>query len=121
MRIVVDIGHPSQVHFFKNFIVEMQKKGHQVLITVSEKDIATYLLRTFGFEYMNLGSYGKSLLKKVLNVPIMDIKMYKAVKKMNPDIFLGFGSVRGAHVAWLLRRPCVIFDGDKFTFHYYKW
>jgi predicted glycosyltransferase len=56
-----------------------------------------------------------------LNVPIMNIKMYKAVRDMKPDIFLGFGSVRGAHVAWLLRKPCIIFDGDKFTFHYYKW
>jgi uncharacterized protein len=121
MKIVVDIGHPSQVHFFKNFILEMQKKGHQVLITVSEKDIATALLRAFGFEYTNLGSYGKSLLKKILNVPIMNIKMYKAVRAMKPDIFLGFGSVRAAHVAWLLRKPCVNFDGDEFTFPYYKW
>lgn len=121
MRIVVDIGHPSQVHFFKNFIFEMQRKGHQVLITISDKDITSALLQAFGFEYSNLGSYGKSLLQKILNVPIMDIKMYQAVKKSKPDIFLGFGSVRAAHVAWLLRKPCVIFDGDEFTFPYYKW
>jgi predicted glycosyltransferase len=121
MRIVVDIGHPSQVHFFKNFISEMRKKGHQVLITVSEKDIATALLQAFGFEYTNLGTYGKSLLEKILNVPLMNIKMYRAVKDIKPDIFLGFGSVRAAHVAWFLRKPCVIFDGDDFTFPYYKW
>ncbi len=121
MRIVVDVGHPSQVHFFKNFILEMQKKGHQVLITVSEKDIATTLLQAFGLEYTNLGSYGESLLKKILNVPIMNIKMYMAVRAIQPDIFLGFGSVRAAHVAWFLRKPCVIFDGDEFTYPYYKW
>jgi uncharacterized protein len=121
MRIVVDIGHPSQVHFFKNFIKEMEKKGHQVLITVSEKDIAIDLLRAYGFEYTNLGNYGDSLLKKILNVPIMDIKMYKAVRAMKPDIFIGFGSVRAAHVAWLLGKPSIIFDGDDFTFRYYKW
>jgi len=121
MRIAVDIGHPSQVHFFKNFILEMQKKGHQVLITVSEKDIALSLLQAFGFEYTNLGSYGESLLKKILNVPLMNIKMVMAVRDMKPDIFLGFGSVRAAHVAWLLRKPCINFDGDEFTFPYYKW
>jgi hypothetical protein len=121
MKIVVDIGHPSHVHFFKNFILEIQKNGHQVLITVSEKDITTSLLQAFGFEYTNLGSYGKSLLQKILNVPVMNIKMYKAVREMKPDIFLGYGSVRAAHVAWVLRKPCVIFDGDEFTFPYYKW
>jgi len=26
MRIVVDINHPAQVHYFKNFIWEMGKK-----------------------------------------------------------------------------------------------
>lgn len=121
MRIVVDIGHPSQVHFFKNFIKEMERKGHQVLITVSEKDIAINLLRADGFEYTSLGSYGESLIKKILNVPIMDLKLYKTVREMKPDIFLGFGSVRAAHVAWLLQKPSIIFDGDNFTFPYYKW
>ena len=27
MRIVVDINHPAHVHYFKNFIWEMQKKA----------------------------------------------------------------------------------------------
>lgn len=121
MRIAVDIGHPSQAHFFKNFIWEMQKKGHQVLITVSEKDVAIPLLQAYGFDYINLGSYGKNLLEKILNVPLMDIKMYQAVKGMEPDIFLGFGSVRAAHVAWFMRKPCLIFDDDEFTFPYYHW
>ena len=121
MRIVVDIGHPSQVHFFKNFIQEMKKKGHQVFITVSDKDIAIELLQAYGFDYINLGNYGDSLHRKILNVPIMDLKMYKAVRAMKPDVFLGFGSVRAAHAAWLLRKPCIIFDGDDFSFRYYKW
>jgi predicted glycosyltransferase len=51
----------------------------------------------------------------------MDIKMYKIAKEFKPDIFLGFGSVRAAHVAWFIRKPCIIFDGDHFTFPYYKW
>lgn len=121
MRVIVDIGHPSQVHFFKNFILDMQKKGNQVLITVSEKDITIALLQAFGFKYINLGTYGKSLLKRIFNVPIMDIKMYKIARDFKPDIFLGFGSVRASHVAWLIRKPCIIFDGDDFTFPYYKW
>jgi len=27
MKIVVDLGHPAQVHLFKNFVWEMEKKG----------------------------------------------------------------------------------------------
>lgn len=120
MRIAVDIGHPSQVHFFKNFIIQMQKKGHQILITVSEKDIAVALLQYLDFKYTSLGSYGKSLFQKIIHVPVMDIKMLHAAADFKPDIFLGFGSVRAAHAAWLLRKPCIIFDGDNFTFPYYR-
>jgi predicted glycosyltransferase len=121
MRIVVDIGHPSQVHFFRNFISGIREKGHQVLITASEKDIAADLLLAYGFDFINLGSYGNSLLKKIFNVPVMDIRMYRAVHRWKPDIFLGFGSVRAAHTAWLMRKPSVIFDGDSFSLPFYKW
>jgi predicted glycosyltransferase len=56
-----------------------------------------------------------------MNVFVMDIKMLNAVRDIKPDIFLGFGSVRAAHAAWLLRKPCINFDGDNFTFPFYKW
>ncbi len=120
MRIAVDIGHPSQVHFFKNFITQMQKKGHQIFITVSDKDIALDLLKSLDFQYTDLGSYGNSLFRKIINVPVMDIKMMRAAGDFKPDIFLGFGSVRAAQAAWLLRKPSIIFDGDNFTFPYYS-
>lgn len=47
--------------------------------------------------------------------------MLKAVSDVRPDIFLGFGSVRAAHAAWVLKKPCINFDGDNFTYPYYKW
>jgi predicted glycosyltransferase len=40
MRVVVDINRPSDVHFFKNFIREMEKRGHVILITASRKEIS---------------------------------------------------------------------------------
>lgn len=121
MKIVVDIGHPAQVHFFKNFIWEMQKKGHKFLLTASEKEVAIGLLNALGFEYVNMGSYGSTLLQKILSVPLMNLKMYKAVKDMEPDLFLGFGSVRAAQVAYFMKKPCLIFDDDEFSFPYYSW
>lgn len=110
MRIVVDINHPAHVHYFKNFIWKMEKRGHELLITATDKDIALRLLDIYGFDYIKLGSYGKSLFRKAINLPIIDIKMYKAVKSFNPDIFLGAGSIRGSHVAAVLRKTSVNFE-----------
>jgi len=110
MRIVVDINHPAHVHYFKNFIWEMEKKGHEVLITATDKDIALRLLDIYGFDYIKLGSYGKSLVQKAINLPLIDIKMYRAIKPFNPDIILGFGSIRGSHVAAVLRKTSINFE-----------
>lgn len=110
MRIVVDINHPAHVHYFKNFIWEMERRGHEVLITASEKDVTYNLLNNYGFDYINMGSYGNSLIEKLINIPLMDIKMYNAVKGFKPDIFVGFGSIRAAHVSYLLRKKCILFE-----------
>lgn len=110
MKIVVDINHPAHVHYFKNFIWEMKKRGHEILITASEKDITFRLLNNYGLDYTNMGSYGDSLVKKLINIPLIDLKMYNAVKSFNPDFFLGFGSIRAAHISYLLRKKCIIFE-----------
>lgn len=107
MKISVDIGHPAQVHLFKHFIWEMEKRGHEILITASQKDISFQLLDAYGFDYVNMGSYGHSILRKVAQIPAMDLKMYWTVKDFRPDIFVGTASARGAHVANMLGKPSI--------------
>jgi len=121
MRIVVDVNHPAQVHFFKNFVWEMQKKGHEILITASEKDLTKYLLKKYNFDYCSLSSYGGSIIKKIINVPILDLRMYQSVKHFHPDLFLGLGSIRAAHVAKMMGKPCINFDDDEYSYPYYHF
>jgi uncharacterized protein len=110
LKIVVDINHPAHVHFFKNFIWGMKKQGHEILITASDKDIACQLLEEYGFAYMKLGSYGRSLGQKIINLVRLDWRMYQTVKDFKPDIFLGIASIRSPQVAFLMRRPAYNFD-----------
>ena len=117
MKIIVDINHPAHVPYFKNFIWEMERKGHEILITASEKEISFTLLRNYGFDFINLGTYGNSVSKKFINILPMDLKMYKAVKSFKPDIFFGFGSIRAAHVSKLMRKPCIAMDDTEHS----KW
>jgi len=110
MRIVVDLNHPADVHLFKNFIHIMKNRGHNILITASKKEVSIELLNLYNFEYINLGSYGKSLFNKLRNIPKLDYKMYKAVKNFNPDLFLGADSVRAPHVACFMGKPSISFE-----------
>ncbi len=110
MKVVVDINHPAHVHFFKNFIWEMEERGHKVVITASQKDLAYNLLQKYGFTYIPLGCYGDTLLRKAVNLPLLDLKMYNILRKMNPDILVGIGSIRAAHASLLLKKPCISFE-----------
>ena len=110
MRIVVDINHPGHVHYFRYFIWEMKENGHEVLITASEKDITFKLLENYNLEFENMGTYGISLVSKLANIPIIDIRYYRLMNTFKPDILIGFGSIRAAHVSFLLKKPCINFE-----------
>jgi uncharacterized protein len=110
MMVVVDINHPAHVHYFKNFIHGMRERGHQVMITVTDKDVAIRLLDAYNFDYINLGTYGASIISRIVTLPLIDMRMYRAVRNRQPDIFIGFGSIRAAHVAYLLGKPSIILD-----------
>lgn len=88
----------------------MEKRGHIVKVTASEKEVTYELLEYYGLNYLAIGNYGKNLVHKALNIPWLDIKMHKAVKDFSPDIFVGIGSIRAAHVSKLLGKPCIIFE-----------
>lgn len=115
MRIVVDIGHPAHVHFFKHFIHESRRQGHEIMITAADKDIALQLLDDYGFEYTKLGSTGRSLWRKILSVPVLDWKLWRAVKDFRPDLIMGLGSIRAAHIAKLLGKHSIIFNDTEAT------
>ena len=120
MKIVVDINHPSHVHFFKNFVWEMERKGHQIFMVVSGKDVALELLNAYRFPFLNLRPYGDYIFQKMIRLPLTNLQAYNAVRPFSPDIFMGFGSIRASHVSWLMRKPCVIFDDDEYSYPYYR-
>jgi predicted glycosyltransferase len=45
MKILIDIGHPAHVHYFRNFIKLMEQKGHSFLIIAKNHNITYKLLR----------------------------------------------------------------------------
>ena len=68
MKILVDIIHPANVHYFKNFIFQMEKEGHSVKITARNKDVSFKLLDAYNFKYIDFGkgSIGKGAIGKML-------------------------------------------------------
>jgi uncharacterized protein len=109
MKVLVDINHPAHVHFFRNLILELRKNEIETIITASKKDIALDLLKIYNLQFINLGNYGDTPFIKLLNIPIMAIRMVKVVLKEHPDLMIGIGSSRITHAGFLLGVKTFVF------------
>ncbi len=116
----MDIGHPAQVHFFKNMIWMMEEKGHEIKITARDKDITIHLLRAYGLDYESLGKTKKGIFKKALGLLEFDYKLLKIAKLFNPDIFVAAGSMYSAHTAAILRKPYIAFEDTEHSTEQYR-
>ena len=110
MKILIDIGHPSHVHYFKNFIRTMQKRGHKFLVTARDKEVTFDLLRKYGIRFVNRGAGGKRLVSKLLYLMKADIILYRQSLRFKPDFFLSFGSPYAAHASMASGKTHIAFD-----------
>lgn len=111
MRILFNIGHPAQVHLFKNSILNLKKMGHECKITVIDKDVSLQLLNVFGFNYEIVGNAKSSLFSKATELIKIEYNLYKIAKSFKPDILVGgVGNAYVAHVGRLLNLPSIVFD-----------
>ena len=111
MKILFNIGHPAQVHLFKNLIRELERRGHQCKITTIAKDVSLYLLDAYGFEYEVVGEEKPTLATKAMELLRVESRLYRIARSFRPDLLVGgVGNVYVAHVGKLLRKPSIVFD-----------
>ncbi|MFK8060284.1 MAG: DUF354 domain-containing protein, partial [Polaribacter sp.] len=112
MRIIVDMAHPANVHYFKNFIFHMKKEGHKIHITARDKDVSFSLLNEMKLPFYNMGKgiIGKGIIGKILYVIYADFLMFKQFLKFKPDLVVSFSSSYAAHNCFLFRKPHITFE-----------
>jgi uncharacterized protein len=110
MKIFLDIGHPAHVHYFRNFIKIMRGRGHRFMITAKERNVTHSLLETYGIPFVKRRDYPKSLLSKLLMIPVTDVQILRHARRFRPDLFMGFSGTHVSHAGWLMNRPRIIFD-----------
>jgi predicted glycosyltransferase len=110
MRILIDIGHPAHVHYFKNFIRIMKEKGHEFLVISRDKEITFQLLDAYDIPYESRGKGNNSLFGKLLYLVKGDAILIRKALRFKPDIFLSFGSSYAAQASFILRKPHIAFD-----------
>jgi hypothetical protein len=110
VKILVDIGHPAHVHYFRHFIAKMKEKGHEFLVVARDKDVTIQLLEEYKIPFVNRGKGKNGLIGKLFYMVVADIKLLRLTRKFKADAYLSFASPYAAQVAWLRRKPHIAFD-----------
>ena len=109
-KILVDIGHPAHIHYFKNLATILSAKGYDFLFVVREREATIDLIKQTGFNYISRGKGSNGLLGKFYYMIKIDFKIYQIARRFMPDLFLSFSSPYAAHVAFWMKKTHIAVD-----------
>jgi uncharacterized protein len=110
MRILLDIGHPGHVHYFKNLYYKLKDEGHDILVVARDKEVTFELLRYYKIPFINRGSGGKSKIGKFLYLFKGTFTILRAGLKHKSDLLISFASPYASIASILLRRFNIVLD-----------
>lgn len=103
MKILIDIGHPAHVHYFRNFSKIMQQRGSEVLFTCRNKEVTVQLLQHYELQYINFGKNFTNIIGKCWGMLYFTVKIFLISLKFKPDVFIN-ASMYSAIVSKILRK-----------------
>jgi len=109
MKIMVDMGHPAHVHFFRHCMREMEGEGHQFLVTARDKDVTLQLLRAYSIDHTVVGKMGEGKLGLAREWLGRERDLYAIAGNIKPDVLTGIHNFCMAHISKLMKARSVIF------------
>ncbi|MDY0199939.1 MAG: DUF354 domain-containing protein [Tenuifilaceae bacterium] len=110
MKILIDIGHPAHVHYFKNVISQLQNRGHSVFVVARKKEVSFRLLTAYNISFTSRGKGKNSLLGKFFYLFKGTYVVYKQAKMNKIDLFVSFASPYNALASILYKKPVITLD-----------
>ena len=110
MKILIDLVHPAQVHFFKHCIWQLQQRGDAVLVTARKKDVALDLLDALGIEYTCISEKGSTLLSMGWELVTRTIRLFNIARRFKPDVMVARVGHSVGITGKMLGIPTVIYD-----------
>lgn len=111
MNILIDVGHPAHVHYYRNLAKILESYGNNVIWTVKDLPSAITLLDLYGFSYIKLPPKSDNIIYKVLKQLQYDLIIAKICITHKIDIAIGT-SVSIVHVSKFLKVKSIVFDDD---------
>jgi predicted glycosyltransferase len=110
VNILIDIGHPAHVHYFRNLYFELVK-NHKVTVTCKSVPIIIQLLNHYKIEFTELGSKGKGIFGKLFRQFRFISKILTIMKQQKIDLAIGV-SASVVQAALFCKTKSILFDDD---------
>ncbi|HRZ43473.1 MAG TPA: DUF354 domain-containing protein [Bacteroidales bacterium] len=114
-KILIETGHPGQVHQFRHIAVQLISRGHQVLFVTRSKPLCIELLKAFNLPYTVLAEQRRDILTKLLQLPRLYLRYLMILIRFKPSLILNRFTPQGCHLGWLLRIPVIGFTDSEHT------
>ena len=105
------LNHPAHFHLFKYTIHMLEDKGHNILISIKDKDILKELVKNYSFFQLSEGYRKNNIFSIINSVYQRDKKLLKIVKKFKPDLMIGTSPEIG-HISPFVIFPSLFFGED---------
>ncbi len=110
MKIIIGVGHPKDVHTFKNLYYRLVDRGHQCLVASNDRQHNVELLRHFKMNHTCYSSHAKSLLGKMFSLVIDVCTLMKINVTFRADMFISHSSVSTGLVSFVFRKPHICIE-----------
>lgn len=101
LRVLFDVGHPAQVHLFRNAIEQLEARGQHTFVTAREKDVTLDLLEAYGIAYRSLSTRGDSMPALLVEALTREVRLLSVARRFRPDVIVSRLSPVPAHVSAL--------------------
>ncbi|MBL7918671.1 MAG: DUF354 domain-containing protein [Bacteroidia bacterium] len=108
--------HPSKFHVFKNTINALKRNGHHVDIVITSKDVLEELVKSEGWDYVNIFPNGRKIknvspyISAAINFFRTIHRLFKFVGKKNYDLFITDDLL--VYVGKIKKTPSIVFCDD---------
>lgn len=110
MKFLFDLNHPAHVHFFCHPMRLLKDRGHEVLVTSREKEMALPLLDELGVQHWVLSAHrGGGVLALGRELVARDWALLQVARRERPDAMAAIGGTFVAHVGRLSGIPGLVF------------
>ncbi len=109
MNVLIDLGHPAHLHFFRHAARQLAEEGHTVRMTGRDKDILVELARGLNLDVEFFGECRPGIVPMAGELIYRQWRLAGIIRRFKPDVMLGIAGTYISVLGKLFAVPTYVF------------